>query len=194
MTEEKEKKVEEIKKEAEAKGCPVRQAHYYINEFLSGPMCGRCFPCSMGSYEARVRLGRLMDGTGTEADIGAIKRIAQNMSLSSFCKKGKDTAKFITDWTATGVYEEHAKGRCPDRECKGLIEFKIIAEKCTNCGACLSACKYDAIIGEKRVSYRSGYLPFEIRQARCVKCGDCVPACPENAIEITDKAAELVKA
>lgn len=194
MNEIKEKKVEEIKKEAQGKGCPVQQAYYYIDEFISGPMCGKCFPCSFGVYEARIRLKRLIDGQGTEADVKSLARIASEMSFASFCKKGKDTAKFITEWIGNGVYNEHAKGRCPEKLCRNLLEYKINSEKCTNCGACLDACKYNAILGEKRVSYMSGYLPFEIRQARCVKCGDCVPACPENAIEITDKTADLVKA
>lgn len=194
MNEIKEKKVEEIKKEADTKGCPVQQAYYYIDEFISGPMCGKCFPCSMGVYEARVRLKRLVEGQGTEADLESLKRISNEMSFASFCKKGKDTAKFLTEWMANGNYAEHAKGRCPERLCRKLLEYRINPEKCTNCGACLSACNYNAILGEKSISYMSGFLPFEIRQARCVKCGDCVPACPESAIEITDKTADLVKA
>jgi NAD-dependent dihydropyrimidine dehydrogenase PreA subunit len=191
LTEEKGKKVEEIKKDADAFGnCPVLQAHNYVDEFLKGPMCGRCFPCSMGSYEARERLKNLIEGNGTQADVEAIKRISVNMALSSFCKKGKDTAKFLSEWMAGGSFEEHAKGKCASKECRGQAVYSIIPELCNNCGECLAACKYDAIIGEKKVAYRSGYLPFEIRQARCTRCGECVPACPKGAIVINDKAAE----
>ncbi len=194
MNEKKELKVEEIKAAAQARGCPVQQALYYVSGFLDGPMCGKCFPCSMGSYEARNRLRSLAEGNGTQADLDALKLIAEKMQLASFCKKGKDTGRFIADWMAAGVYDEHIKGRCPEKECKGLVEFSIDPEKCTNCGLCRDACKHGAIFGEKRKPYLTAYLPYEIRQARCIKCGECLEACPEGAILIIDKAAAMVKA
>ncbi len=187
MAEQKEKKVEEIKKEAEAnKKCPVSRALYYIEEFLAGPMCGKCFPCEMGVYEAKIRLGNLTKGKGSEADIFTIKRIATDMLESSRCKRGKDTATFILEWMGTDVFKEHTEGRCPSRECTALIEYRIIPNKCIICGLCKEACKYNAITGEKKNDYKSGYLPFEIRQKRCVKCGDCIKVCPTDAIVIVD--------
>ncbi|BCB95630.1 hypothetical protein JZK55_05520 [Dissulfurispira thermophila] len=192
MTETKELKVEDIKKTAEEKGCPVQKALYYITEFLSGPMCGRCFPCALGSYEARIRLQNIVEGKGSNADLSALKRIAEDMAEGSLCKKGKDTAKFILEWMATDVYEEHISGRCPSRECKAFVEYRIIPEKCIMCGLCKEACRYGAILGEKKKPFLSGYLPFEIRQKRCVKCGDCLPVCPTEAIIIVDvKSKEL---
>jgi ferredoxin len=191
MTEIKEKKVEDIRQEAEAKGCPVQKAYYYMGEFLAGPMCGKCFPCAMGAYEAKLRLANLVEGRGTEEDIRKLRLIAEEMQFASFCKKGKDTAKFITEWMGTGVYERHVQGVCPSKECKGLIAYRIIPEKCTNCGLCADACRHSAIIGEKRAGFRSGYIPFEIRQARCQKAGDCYRVCPEGAVEIIDRAAVL---
>jgi len=195
MAEQKEKKVEDIKKEADAKKCPVSKALYYIEEFLVGPMCGKCFPCEMGVYEARIRLKKLTEGKGSEADIFAIKKIASAMLESSRCKRGKDTANFILEWMATDVFKEHTEGRCPEKECLGLIEYRIIPDKCTMCGLCVEACKFNAISGEKKKKYQSGVLPFEIRQKRCVKCGDCIKACPEGAIVIVDvkeKTAQTV--
>jgi ferredoxin len=186
MTETMELKVEDIKKAAEKISCPVQKALYYITEFLSGPMCGRCFPCSLGSYEAKVRLQNIVAGKGSEADLSALKRIAEDMEVSSLCKKGKDTAKFILEWMSTDVYDEHIKGFCPSRECKAFIEYRIIPEKCIICGLCKDACKYGAILGEKKKPYQSGYLPFEIRQKRCVKCGDCMAVCPTEAIIIVE--------
>lgn len=185
--EQKEKKVEDIKKEAdEGIKCPVNKALYYITEFLAGPMCGRCFPCAMGSYEARIRLQNIVEGRGAEADLLVIKRIANDMLESSMCKKGKDTAKFIIDWINTDVYKEHIAGRCPDMECPAFIEYRIIPEKCIMCGECQDVCKYNAIIGEKKKPYQIGYLPFEIRQKRCVKYGDCIKVCPTEAIIIVE--------
>lgn len=187
MTEVKEKKVEDIKKEAEEIiKCPVNKALYYTREFLSGPMCGKCFPCEMGTYEMAIRLQNIVEGKGTDTDILAIKRIATNMLDSSMCKKGKDTARFILEWMDTEVYNEHIEGRCPDMECKAFIEYMIIPEKCIMCGLCQEACEYNAIFGEKKKPFLSGYLPFEIRQKRCVKCGDCVAVCPTEAVVIVD--------
>lgn len=187
MTELKEKKVEDIKKEAEENiRCPVNKALYYTREFLAGPMCGKCFPCEMGTYEMRIRLQNIVQGIGSESDLIAVKRIANDMLEASMCKKGKDTARFILEWMDTDVYNEHIEGRCPDKECKALIEYKIISEKCIMCGICKEVCKYNAIIGEKKKPFLSGYLPFEIRQMRCVKCGDCLPVCPTDAIVIVD--------
>ncbi len=195
MSEEvKEKKTADIKKEAEDIKCPVKRALYYVEEFLVGPMCGKCFPCEMGTYEAAIRLRNIISGMGTEADLAAIRRIADEMLLTSRCKRGKDTAEFIIEWMGTDAYKDHIEGRCPDKECEAFIEYRIIPEKCILCGLCKEACKYNAILGEKAEPYLSGYLPFEIRQRRCVKCGDCIKVCPVDAIEIIDiKTAEEVK-
>jgi ferredoxin len=186
MSEHKEVKPEDIKNEAEEKRCPVQKAMYYIEQFLAGPMCGKCFPCSFGTYEVKIRLKEILSGRGTEADIFALKRIAHEMIVASRCKKGKDTAKFILEWMDTGAFHEHTEGVCREKECLDFIEYRIVPEKCIMCGECKVVCKYDAIIGENRKPYLSGYLPFEIRLKRCTKCGECIKVCPTGAIEIAD--------
>lgn len=185
----KEKKLEDIKKEAEQKKCPVQQSIYFIEEFLAGPMCGKCFPCSMGSYEARIRLRKLAEGSAHEQDIEFLRRIASNMVESSMCKKGKDTARFILESIGSGEFTDHLKGVCSSAECLGQIRYVIIPEKCTNCGICLDACRDHAILGETKKAYLSGYLPFEIVQERCTKCGECIKVCPYGAIEILERLA-----
>ncbi len=188
LTEEKGKTLEEIKKEAEEKACPVQRSLYLVEEFIAGPMCGRCYPCALGTQEAKIRLLRIsqhLEGVSS-SDIEVVRRIASNMIGGSFCKKGKDTGRFVVE-TLTRSEEEfnqHLSGVCPKRECINLIEYVINPELCIMCGKCLEACKYNAIIGEKKESYRSGYLPFEIRQKRCTRCGECINICPTGAIEI----------
>ncbi len=184
MTEEKEKeiKMEDVKTKAEEKKCPIRQALVFIEEFLAGPMCGKCFPCSLGSYEARIILNNITEGRGSEEDLFNLKKIAKEMLISSRCKKGKDTAKFIMEKIDSGEFAVHLAGSCSVGECKDLSEYIIIPEKCTMCGICLDSCKDNAIIGEKRKSYLSGYLPFEIVQKRCTKCDECIKVCPTGAI------------
>ncbi|MEW6213774.1 MAG: 4Fe-4S binding protein [Nitrospirota bacterium] len=116
------------------------------------------------------------------------------MIEASRCKKGKDTAKFILEWMNTDAFNEHIEARCPDRECLAYIEYRIIPENCIMCGLCQDVCKYNAIIGEKKKPYLSGYLPFEIRHKRCTKCGECIRVYPTEAIEIIDiRAKDEVK-
>ncbi len=190
--ESKEKKVEDIKKESEERKCAVQRALFYMEGFLEGPMCGKCFPCEMGSYEARIRLRDIVAGKGGEDDILALRRIAEVMLESSRCKKGKDTATFLLEWMKTDIFNAHLEGRCPDGECTALIEYRIIPEKCTMCGLCKDVCKYDAIFGEKRKPFIGGYAPFAIRQKKCVKCGECIKVCPEGAIIIVAATSRLV--
>ncbi len=196
LTGEKGKKLEEIKKEAEKKGCPVQRILYFTEEFLSGPMCGKCFPCRLGSAEARIRANKIskhLEGTG-EGDIQALKRIGINMLEGSFCKKGKDTGKFIAD-TIENFKEEierHVSGSCTSRECHGLIEYVINPRLCIMCGKCAEVCKDRAVWGEKRERYLSGYTPFVIRSARCTKCGKCLDVCPTGAIEVVTLINEIV--
>jgi ferredoxin len=186
MSEQKELKVEDIRKAADEKGCAVQKALYYVTEFLSGPMCGKCFPCSMGSYEAKVILNDIVEGRVTAGGLSNLKRIATLMLDSSMCKKGKDTARFILEWMDTDVFSRHAEGVCPDRSCAALIEYRIIPEKCDLCGICKDVCKYGAIHGEKKKPYLSGYRPFEIRQKICTNCGECIKVCPTDAIILVD--------
>lgn len=185
--------MKDVKAKAEERKCPVQQSLVFIEEFLAEPMCGKCFPCSMGSYEARIRLRRIVEAEATEEDIERLKRIASNMLVSSMCKKGKDTAQFISEKITLQEFRRHLNGKCPDTECKSHIKYIIIPEKCTMCGLCKDVCKDNAIIGEKRRPYLSGYLPFEIAEKRCTKCGECIKVCPEGAIIIvSSREKELV--
>jgi NAD-dependent dihydropyrimidine dehydrogenase PreA subunit len=189
--EEKGKKLEDIRKEAEKKHCPVQKALYFINEYIEGPMCGRCYPCALGTKEAKIRLIRICQHLHdvSPSDIEALKRISKQMIEGSFCKKGKDTGRFITEILALSENEfnQHVSGSCTEKECINIIEYIINPDLCIRCGKCLEACTYNAIIGGR------GNRSFEIRQERCTKCGDCLHACPTDAIEvITTEIDELV--
>ena len=193
MKEAEERKAGDIRADAGREGCPVRQALYYVSGFLDGPMCGRCMPCSLGSFEARLRLEKITRGLGEPGDLLALRRIADDMLEGSMCKKGKDTARFMLEWIQADAFGPHIEGRCPEKRCEALIEYRVVPQMCTMCGLCKASCGHNAIFGEKRKPFLSGYPPFEIRQKRCVKCGECLKACPEGAIEVVD-AAEHVEA
>ncbi|UCH81934.1 MAG: 4Fe-4S binding protein [Nitrospiraceae bacterium] len=195
MSEENKKKavkMEDVKAKADEKQCAVQKALTFVEEFLAEPMCGRCFPCSMGSYEAQIRLKRLTDGSATEEDIAAVRKIADVMSEASMCKKGKDTAKYLQEDVDLNDLANHVTGVCQKNECMEFTRYMIIPENCTMCGDCLEACKDNAILGEKKKPYYSGYLPYEIVQKRCTKCGECLKVCRFDAVK-TVTAKEMAE-
>lgn len=182
--------MKDVQAKAEEKKCPAQQSLIYIEEFLAEPMCGRCFPCSFGSYEARIRIKKLVDGLADDDDIRRLKRISSNMLEASMCKKGKDTAKFILEKIESEAFTFHIKRECADSECSSLFEYIIIPEKCIMCGKCQDVCKDNAVVGERMKPYMSGYMPFEIAQKRCTKCGECIKVCPDDAIEFVSISTE----
>ena len=195
--EEKGKKLEDIRKEAEEKGCPVQKVLYFINEFLSELMCGKCYPCSLGTQEAKIRLIKIAEhlDNATASDIDALKRIAFCMTDGSFCKKGKDTGRFITEQLGKShdEFSSHLDSPCAKKECIFRTEYIINPDLCIKCGKCLEACKYNAIIGNLNTSHFAHSFPFEIRQEKCTRCGECVKVCPVEAIDvITIDIEELV--
>ncbi len=196
-TEKKEKSIKEIRKDAESIKCIIQMCIYFTDEFINGPMCSRCLPCPMGSYEMLIRFKRLSQGEGSPEDIEIIRKIAPDMFESSLCKKGKDTAEYIMDTLENDldVYIAHTEGRCPEKECKNIFTYKVIPEKCVMCNDCKDVCKDNAILGEKKTPYLSGFMPFEIVEQRCTKCGECIKVCNYGAIEIVDiKETEPVEA
>jgi NADH-quinone oxidoreductase subunit F len=181
------KNLKDIAEEAKGITCSASRALYFVREFLRGPMCGKCFPCSFGAYEAMLRLKDITSGTGGQEDIDAIRGIAEKMLVMSMCKKGKDTAEYMIECLGAPDFGNHVvTGTCEHKVCKAFIEYRNVPENCIRCGACQDACKFDAIHGEKQVSYKCCYLPFEIRQRRCVKCGECIKVCPSKAIVVVN--------
>lgn len=65
------------------------------------------------------------------------------------------------------------------------MELKVIADKCTACGACEAICPFGAIAVRDNVA-----LVFET----CTSCGICVEACPVNALvlgELTEGGVRI---
>lgn len=181
------KKLEDIFKEADLRGCPLQRLLYGLTEFIKEVMCGKCFPCAFGTEEARIisiKLTQYVEGI-SEKEIDGLKRIGVNMITGSLCKNGKDMGSFIVD-TVESFYEEikkHISDRCPYEECVNIVNYIINPDLCNRCGQCFKVCKYYAIIREKSI-YSSDYFSYEIDQTRCTKCGDCIEVCLENAIDV----------
>jgi ferredoxin len=58
-----------------------------------------------------------------------------------------------------------------------MIQYWILPDKCTGCGACLKACPAEAITGERKQAHL-------VHQDKCIKCGMCYSSCRFDAIEI----------
>jgi NAD-dependent dihydropyrimidine dehydrogenase PreA subunit len=151
-------------------------------------MCGKCYPCSLGTQEAKIRLLRIAEhlDTATDEDIDVLERIGVCMTEGSFCKKGKDTGRFITEQLGTShdEFSKHLSDCCQKKECITRTEYIINPDFCIKCGKCLEACKYNAIKGNLPESDAFHPFPFEIIQENCTRCGECVKVCPTEAIDI----------
>jgi NAD-dependent dihydropyrimidine dehydrogenase PreA subunit len=194
MNDQKERSTSDIIQETVSLSCPVQKAVYYMDAFLKELMCGRCFPCALGTYEAAAILRSVTGGNAHNTDIIALQRIADAMLTASRCKRGRDTAVFLADLLKSETFSDHVNGRCAGRECTAYIDYRIIPEKCVLCGECQSICRYHAVVGEKKVPYLSGYLPFEIVSKRCTRCGECIKVCPTGAIVVSDREEETAAA
>jgi NADH:ubiquinone oxidoreductase subunit F (NADH-binding)/NAD-dependent dihydropyrimidine dehydrogenase PreA subunit/(2Fe-2S) ferredoxin len=180
--------IEDIRKDAESMACHVQKALRFVEEFVAGPMCGKCYPCSLGTEEAKtilLRLSQHRENAG-EQDIEALRRIGTKMTEGSYCKKGRDTGRFILDALAASEEEFrlHLMGICPKKECVSMMEYVINPDLCIACGKCSTACKYNAVAGEIREPHQGVREPFVIKQKECVRCGECLKVCPTGAVEV----------
>ncbi len=57
-------------------------------------------------------------------------------------------------------------------------------EKCIGCGACLAACRFDAV----KMNGPAGTIP-NIDRLSCEGCGGCVDICPMDAVKLLDRQA-----
>ena len=76
----------------------------------------------------------------------------------------------------------HCTGWCPMGLAAGILgklsPWRLrIREGCTSCGACSTACRYDALRPEDLAARRPG--------VSCSLCGDCLERCPRNEMTLT---------
>ena len=74
--------------------------------------------------------------------------------------------------------------KCPRKCIWGDLENRRVAFvdeiHCTGCESCESACKFDAISGEK-------LQPHHVDPVKCTGCEQCAQACPTDAIQMIKK-------
>jgi ferredoxin len=75
-------------------------------------------------------------------------------------------------------YVAHVSGKkCPSGQCRDLMRYTIIEDKCVGCTACARACPVNAISGERKEVHF-------IDQDKCIKCGACFEKCKFAAVLI----------
>jgi NADH-quinone oxidoreductase subunit F len=159
--------------------CMVGVAKYFLN-FTQSESCGKCTFCRVGTKRMYEILNKITEGKANEGDLNKLENLAYMVKESSLCGLGQTapnpvltTLKYFRD-----EYEAHIKEKkCPSKECKALITYKIETEKCKSCGLCAKSCPVNAITGDKGV-------PYVIDQLTCMKCGNCFNVCPFGAIEV----------
>jgi len=156
--------------------CMVDVARYFL-DFLQDESCGKCVPCREGIKRMLEVVTDITAGRGKEDDLELLQELAKMVKEFSLCGLGKtapntvlSTLRYFRD-----EYEAHVRDKkCPAGICRDLIEYFILEDKCTGCGACLRLCPQHAI---------DAYgLIHTIDPAKCIRCGICRDACPFEAI------------
>ena len=160
--------------------CMVDMARYFLS-FLEGESCGKCVPCREGIKRMRQILTGITEGRGKEGDIDLLERLASYVADASLCALGITAPNPVLTSLRyfRNEYEAHIKEkRCLAKQCKELISYHIIDEKCPGCGLCVKNCPVEAItfMGKKK--------PVILDQSKCIKCGICFDVCKLSAIEV----------
>ncbi len=114
--------------------------------------------------------------SGPATPVGADRPDAADLlAAQAFGAKIREKIATVGDVAAGSGVE--VPGNRPYRDGGGSIPFtpKVIQEKCTQCGTCLSTCPTGAISLESEIV---------IDQNLCIFCCACIKICPEEAVLI----------
>jgi NADH:ubiquinone oxidoreductase subunit F (NADH-binding)/NAD-dependent dihydropyrimidine dehydrogenase PreA subunit len=159
--------------------CMVDVAKYFVN-FLKEESCGKCLSCREGLKRMGEILNGITEGEGNGESLELLEELAQVVADTSLCGLGKTAPNPVLSALRyfRSEFEDHIiKKRCPAAVCAPLIQYSILEENCTGCGACKKVCPTQAIIGEKKQRH-------EIQVTLCSKCGSCKDVCKANAVMV----------
>jgi NADH-quinone oxidoreductase subunit F len=155
--------------------CMVDIARFFL-DFTRKESCGKCVQCRIGTKRMLEILERIVNGEGREGDIELLEEIANQVKQGSLCGLGQSAPNPVltTIRYFREEYEVHIRDhRCPARQCRALISYRIDPERCGGCGSCASKCPVGCISGKKKE-------PHVIDQSQCIKCGTCLETCPSR--------------
>lgn len=159
--------------------CMVDMARFFL-DFTCKESCGKCIYCRIGTKRMLEILERIVQGEGKMEDIDELEQLCTSIKDGSLCGLGQTapnpvltTLRYFKD-----EYIAHIRDKkCPAKQCKSLISYSILEDKCTGCTACARKCPTNAIAGEVKKVHR-------IDQEKCIKCGNCAITCKFGAINI----------
>jgi len=159
--------------------CMVEVARFFLS-FTQQESCGKCPPCREGTLHMLNILTDITNGNGQEGDIELLEEMAMRIKETSFCALGQTAPNPVltTIKHFRHEYEAHIREkRCPAKECKELITYRIDPEACTGCTLCAKNCPVDVISGSRKEVH-------VIDEEKCIKCGMCYSVCNFAAVRI----------
>ncbi|HPL98824.1 MAG TPA: NADH-quinone oxidoreductase subunit NuoF, partial [Bacillota bacterium] len=143
--------------------CMVDMARFFLN-FTCDESCGKCIYCRIGTKRMLEILERITKGEGRMEDMDELEQLCISIKDGSLCGLGQTapnpvltTLKYFKD-----EYIAHIRDKkCPAKQCKSLITYSILKDKCTGCTACARKCPTEAITGERK-------QPHSIEQEKCI--------------------------
>ncbi|MGE5678445.1 MAG: NADH-ubiquinone oxidoreductase-F iron-sulfur binding region domain-containing protein, partial [Pseudomonadota bacterium] len=148
--------------------------------FTCKESCGKCIYCRIGTKRMLEILERIVNGEGKMEDLDELEQLCASIKDGSLCGLGQTapnpvltTLRYFKD-----EYIAHIRDKkCPAKQCKSLITYTILEDKCTGCTACARKCPTKAITGEVKKVHK-------IEQEKCIKCGNCAITCKFGAINV----------
>jgi NADH:ubiquinone oxidoreductase subunit F (NADH-binding)/(2Fe-2S) ferredoxin len=116
--------------------CMVDVARYFVS-FLLDESCGKCTPCREGLITLNEILTRITEGKGGDEDLRLIEEIGAAMRDGSLCGLGQTAANPVL--STLRYFREDGEVETP---------HVIDQDKCIQCGTCLDACNFDAVLVE----------------------------------------------
>ena len=158
--------------------CMVNIAKFYM-EFIADESCGKCTPCRIGTKRILEILTRITKGQGKMEDLDRLMELCSATKNGALCGLGQTAANPVLSTMANfrDEYVAHVKDKkCPAHECKDLMEYYIMPDKCKKCSMCARGCPVGAITGVVAKE------AFKIDPNKCIKCGACISTCKFGAI------------
>ncbi|MDA3847526.1 MAG: NADH-quinone oxidoreductase subunit NuoF [Vallitaleaceae bacterium] len=157
--------------------CMVSVAKFYL-QFTEEESCGKCTPCRVGTKRLSELLELITEGKGEMKHLDELKHLSRVIKDTALCGLGQTAPNPVlsTMEAFADEYLAHIKdGKCPAGQCKNLLEYKVLEDKCIGCTACARVCPVNCISGEVKKLH-------VIDQSACIKCGACMDKCKFDAI------------
>ncbi|MCL2370621.1 MAG: NADH-quinone oxidoreductase subunit NuoF [Firmicutes bacterium] len=159
--------------------CMIDIARFFL-DFTRKESCGKCTHCRVGTKRMLEILERITDGKGKDGDIELLEELCVGIKEGALCALGQTapnpvltTLKYFRN-----EYIDHINNkRCTAKQCKPLIKYKILEDKCVGCTICARKCPVKAIAGEVKKAHT-------LDSDKCTKCNVCATVCKFGAVEV----------